>query len=321
MAVFSDGGLTSPDVYIGLSCICLSVICSLLNFLVFLNNFRKKSSVARNLFLCLSAADFITVWVILVPYSFQAFKGKDEECRGSSEKSCNEDYFKRFSDAKMSNKLQSIVSFMMVIASCHFTAFMAITRHCQIKDPFRPLKSKHILTAAFLSIAWGPVVLACSFLHTNREENKMYSGNLQQVFLAAENPQLFGLQFSWRSFTFMVGSGTAVLQIFSLFVSSLTIFELVRSVIKPTAVGRSRHNRKSTFRILVTNFGSFLTLLSWIVMVQRDFDQGLDNVSFKGCIYLLFSAVMVPPLLSTINPIIYLLFTNGCSLKLTVSPQ
>ena len=196
MAIFSEGGVTSPDFYIGVSSITVTVICTVLNFLVFLHNYHKKCSVARNLFLCLSAADLLTAWVILVPYSVQALKDKDEECQGITSKSCGEQYYMKFSEASLSNKLQSIVSYAMVIASCHITAFMAITRYCQIKYPFRPLKTKSILTAAFLSIVWGPIVLACNYLHkTDRVENKLYHINFQQVFLSSDLPQFFGIQF------------------------------------------------------------------------------------------------------------------------------
>ena len=320
MALFSEGGITSPDIYIGVSCITATVICTVLNFLVFLHNYHKRSSVARNLFLCLSAADLLTAWVILVPYSVQAFKERDEECQGMTSKSCGKEYYMKYSEASLLNKLQSIVSYAMVIASCHITAFMAITRYCQIKHPFQPLKSKYILTAAFLSIVWGPIVLACTYLHEiSLEKNKLYRINLQQVFLASDLPQFFGIQFTWTDYTILVCGGTAILQIISILISLMTIFELIKSVIKPAAEGGSRCNRKSTVRILVTNFGSFLTLMVWLVGTIRGYEDDKRKIPFDKCLNLFFSLVIVPSILSTINPIIYILFTNGWSLKLTVS--
>ena len=104
MAVFSEGGWTSPDIYIGISCICLVVICTVLNSLVFLHNYHKNSSVARNLYLCLSATDLLTAWVILIPYSVDVLKEKELECQNSEEISCNEEYFKRSDVANLFNR-------------------------------------------------------------------------------------------------------------------------------------------------------------------------------------------------------------------------
>ena len=100
----------------------------------------------------------------------------------------------------------------------------------------------------------------------------------------------------------------------------MTIFELIRSVVKPATEGGSRCNRKSTVRILVTNFGSFLTLIVWLIGTIRGYEDDKQKVTFDKSLTMLFSLMIIPSILSTINPLIYILFTNGWSLKLAVGP-
>ena len=112
MAVFSDGGVSSPDIYIAVSCICVIIVCTVLNSLVFCHNLQKKSSVARNLYLFLSAADLLTSWVLLGA-SLVDFLKEKEECRNSDEVTCNKEYFKRVADANLGVKLFSVISFIL----------------------------------------------------------------------------------------------------------------------------------------------------------------------------------------------------------------
>ena len=321
MAIFSEGGVTSPDIYIGVSCITVTVICTVLNFLVFLHNYHKRSSVARNLFLFLSAADLLTVWIILVPYSVHAFKDKDEECRDSIKKSCNEEYYKSYREADFWDKVLSVMSSSTIPGSTTITAFMTITRYFQIKDPLRPLKSKIIYAALFLSIAWGPLLLACSYLNIDAEINKLFSHNLQKVFLLAEKPQLFGQQLTWTNFLILVTSATFALQICATTLSFMTIYELFKSFIKPVAGGRPNRNVRTTLRILIMNFGSCLYLVGTMIFCSTDYDNGLASQALEKDIVTLLAGTVVPAVLSTINPVIYILFAGGFSITFTIKPQ
>ena len=135
MAVFSDGGVTSPDIYIGVACICIVIVCTILNSLVFFHNYQKKRSVARTLYLCLSATDIVSSWVLLGAYSANVLKEKEEGCKNSEEESCNERYFWEVVKANLGMKIYTIISFTMSLAPAHITAFLAVTRFLQIRYP------------------------------------------------------------------------------------------------------------------------------------------------------------------------------------------
>ena len=147
MAVFSDGGVSSPYIYIAVSCICVIIVCTVLNSLVFYHNLQKKSSVARNLYLFLSAADLLTSWVLLGASSVNFLKEKEEECRNSDEVTCNKEYFKRVVDATLGVKLYSVISYTMSLSPAHITAFLAGTRFLQIPSPFTTAKIRDLITA------------------------------------------------------------------------------------------------------------------------------------------------------------------------------
>ena len=59
MAIFSDGGTTFPDFFLFLLLVFIAVTSTILNSVVFLHNYRKAASIARTLYLGLSAIDLV----------------------------------------------------------------------------------------------------------------------------------------------------------------------------------------------------------------------------------------------------------------------
>ena len=302
MAVFSEGGWTSPDLYVGVTCICLVVLCTFLNSLVLVHNYHKSSSVARNLYICLSATDLSTAWIVLLPFSVNVLKIKDEDDLNRS-------------DASLSHKLHAVITWTINVAPNHITAFLALARYTQIKYPFRLLHTKHILTALVLSLAWAPLALSSSFLYVHQEEELYQVFELQAGILTAERTQFFGIQMEWRTLLFVVFTVTAILQLCAIVASLLTIYELVKSYLKPAAGVRRNHNTKSTLRIIITNFGSFIYVTSYVNSLLFE-DGDLNQFSLLEGVRMLVTTLILPSLLSTVNPIFYISFTSGCSFKL-----
>ena len=309
MAIFSEGGWTSPDCPIGIFCICLAILCTALNSLVFLHNYHKNKSVARSLYLCLSATDLITAWVLLVPYSFMVLKKEEVKCMD------NEDMMNKstsiIKEVNFSDKLLSLLCQTMIAAPSHITAALAITRYLQIKYPFRSLKTKIVLMAVFVTSFWQPAVVICYFLSPN--EFIKIKANIA-VIGATTNPRLFNLQVPWRVYSTISFVPTGVLQFLSIVFSLLTIYELVRSYLKPIGESPRSRNTKSTVRILLTNIGSVLTLLCYTVVVTGEYSPSNDrentHVMDQG-IRLLMGTHFIPAVVSAINPMIYITFAHG----------
>ncbi|KAL5247410.1 hypothetical protein ACHWQZ_G019324 [Mnemiopsis leidyi] len=94
MAMFSDGGLSSPDIWIALGIILTSILSLLLNPLVFRHNYSKRKSIARDLYMALSFADFLSCIVLPVTFCIRTLAPKEDLCQqlyGSE--FCQESYY------------------------------------------------------------------------------------------------------------------------------------------------------------------------------------------------------------------------------------
>ena len=316
MAIFSEGGWTTPDCPIGIFCICLAVLCTVLNSLVFLHNYHKNKSVARSLYLCLSATDLMTAWVLLVPYSVMVLKTKGNE--NEAEEIISGTVL-RAKNVSIYEKVLSAISQFIILAPSHLTAFLAITRYIQIRYPFRLLKIKMVLMALILSLLWAPSVVTCYFFSPNN-----FSKLLKQYAIigSVEKPHLFNLEISWRTLPTIIFFPTLILQFLAIGSSLLTILELVKSYSTPIGEAPRGRNTKSTVRILVTNVGSVISLLCYTTILAGNFVDRTDETNSLAVeIRLLVGVQLMPAIVSALNPVTYIVFAQGCSLKLKLRPE
>ena len=313
MAVFSEGGLTHPDVTVGVSCSLLLLTCTILNILVLLHNYHKKSSVPRNLFICLSVTDLLTPWILLLPLIFQVFRNSAAECEESGEMSCKGVFFKRRNLATWYNKLHSILVGHTILAPYHCTSALALSRYFQMKYPFRPLRSRNVLFGVFLSLLYFPVAISCFYFYPDNA-NSLYFAKFQ-IAIVADRFSLFGLKISQKQFLLAVNAVTLTFELSAMIVSFLTIYELVKSRITPEAGGPPNRKTRSTLRILITNFGSLIAIASVALVGTGD-----GSVQNEG-VRILATTLVLPCFMSTFNPVVYILFTSGCTLKLKLRPQ
>ena len=318
MAVFSDGGVSSPDIYISVSYICVIIVCTVLNSLVFVHNFQKKSSVARNLYLFLSAADLLTSWVLLGASSVNFLKEKEEECRNSDEVTCNKEYFKRVVDATLGVKLYSVISYTMSLSPAHITAFLAGTRFLQIRYPLHPLQLKYVISSLLITITWVPVVVGCAMFDvSDKEGNCKPIKGIPVPSAWSYCPRVLGIQIDSFGYFWFIIAIPVILQIGAMIASVLTITELVKVYLNPVSegAGKEENRIRSCSKILLTNLGSLIHVIVIIITafqsdVERDHGVTLGNV----ITYLMFQTV-IPSLISMLNPIIYIILTPNFKLK------
>ena len=319
MAVFSDGGVSSPDIYISVSYICVIIACTVLNSLVFVHNFQKKSSVARNLYLFLSAADLLTSWVLLGASSVDFLKEKEEECRNSDEVTCNKEYFKRVVDATLGVKLYSVISYTMSLSPAHITAFLAGTRFLQIRYPLHPLQLKYVISSLLITITWVPVVVGCAMFDVSDEEGCKPTKDILLPSAWSYCPRVLGIQIDSFGYFWFIIAIPVILQIGAMISSVLTITELVKVYLNPVSEGpgKEKNRIRSCSKILLTNLGS-LILVIVIMITAFQSDVGSDYSLGNVITYLMFQTV-IPSLISMLNPIIYIILTPNFNLKWTTS--
>ena len=311
MAVFSDGGSTSPDIYIGVSCIILLLLCTGLNSRVFYHNNRKQRSVARTLYLCLSAADLATSWVLLGVFTYHILEDSDSE-------ECTEDNCGVKNPSTLASKIYTLISFPVSFAPAHITAFLAMTRFLQIKFPLQPINLRYVIGSLLCTLAWIPIVVGSAmFVDTGQ--------NICGPFDHSTNPfswnfcpEILGLKLDSLGYYIAIILFTVVLQIGAMVASIFTTYELVNVYLNPVTenMGREENMIKGSMKIMLTNLGSFFHVLI-IVIAATESDVESDSLVTRrvAIIYLSFQT-FVPALISTLNPIIYIFLTNDCDLKL-----
>ncbi|KAL5259916.1 hypothetical protein ACHWQZ_G010137 [Mnemiopsis leidyi] len=317
MAVFSEGGVTSPDIYIGVSCICLLLLCTANNSRVFYHNYRKHGSVARTLYLCLSATDLISSWVLLGYISADTLKKKDEDCKTSTARECNEMYYWRSMNATLGVKINTVISFTMSFTPAHITAFLATTRFLKIKYPFLRMQTKHVILLLLLTITWIPSVVSCAMFIDSGQSR---CGPVKTTIVSyAWNycPIIFGLRVDSRGYYLLIIAVPVILQIGAMFTSILTTYELIKVYLNPVSesTGREGKRMKSSMKILLTNLGSFIHVLILTVTATMSNVKIDDHFPIgRAVTYVLFQTI-VPALISTLNPLIYILLTPDCDFK------
>ena len=78
--MFSNGGWTSPDIWLVLSIFLIAALSVVLNLLVFRHNYYKKRSIARDLFMVLSATDFVSSLVITIAVGSSIAAPIEKQC-------------------------------------------------------------------------------------------------------------------------------------------------------------------------------------------------------------------------------------------------
>ena len=319
MAVFSKGGFTSPDLYIGISCIVLTLICTGLNFVVFRHNYIKKSSVARTLYLLLSATDLATAWFLLAAYSVYIL----EECKPDDDGCGKPDYYRGARKSSTELAVYTIFSWTMSLCPAHITAFLAATRFFQIKYPLRRLKVKLVVSSLLLTVIWTPLAVGSAMLDVGGIDDPCSVPFRINILLSAWTfcPVVFGKRTGSRGLYLSMSTVGGILQIGAIAASILTIHELVKVYLNPVSESTRRNDKKarSSVKVLLTNLGSLIAV-SIIISTGTLSDKKFgDEVKPKEAISYLLLNTVVPAVISTLNPIIYIILTPGCTQKLGTS--
>ena len=291
MAVFSNGGVSSPDIWIVASIIFITLISTLLNPLVFKHNCQKKRSIARDLFMALSSADFITSIVMTTVASIGIISPKEKQCEVDHNITfCQQDYLKYNRTATMGERAIGGIMWTLVIFTMITSAVLAISRWYQISYPLRFFHRKAVEAALGISFICIAAYFHWCFLLGNLPDNpvvfKMYMQSVE--FLKYDNV-VFYLPFSLAIlFTFTSAMASAV-----------TVLNIFKS--KPAPGLRRIRSKKlrSSLKIALLNAGN----LVWIGSLMAKLAD-TENILLQ--MFLCFLSILQ----STYNPIVYVLLTK-----------
>ena len=312
MALYSRGGFTSPDIYIGVFSILLTIASILLNTLVFIYNYKKHRSVPRFLFMVLSGIDFATGLIVGTFISIQVLKGGEPLCEiEKEEKSCRE-------AREMILKIYGCVDFLLSQTPGFVAATMSICRFRQLRQPFRTISQNTVGWAIILYCFGVFIVLVCSM--TIKPDYFYFS---YHTFTPWFNEDAFGLGavdqsntkrrliiFSYLLVTWPTFPG----QLVSIVASALTVKHLMsnhqhksyKRGSNPKIRAHVQADKKSSIKIILTNAGGVIQTGYLFALCEVILD--LENLNTSTMV-MGFVMGVLPVFLSVLNPVIFIIFT------------
>ena len=271
--------------------IFIALISVLLNPIVFRHNFRKKtSSIARRIYMALSAVDFLSSIALATMFSYAILPPKEDQCiKELSPTYCQTQYYKYYRPASVREKAMACIGWSLTMISMSTTSALAISRWFQISHPLRIYSVRSVDTpVAGSGVLIALVKTGAIFIETP-EKPTVFKVNMQGASSVA-NKGFLG---------YVILALAVFMSSFSAAASLFTVLKLVKSEIVPGYERKRSRRIRSSLKVLLLNIGNVI----WIgVMTVRLF------IDRKSDTYLALQSLtsFLSLLQSSYNPVIYI---------------
>ena len=295
MALFSEGGVSAPDIWIASSIILIAVISVALNPLVFRHNYCKKRSIARDLFMALSATDFISSIVLTTFVSSGVLAPIEEQCKADHNSTfCNTEYYKYIRTATATEKACSGLMWTLAYIPMIIVATQAIARWYQITYPLRNLNKTAVEIALGVScLTW--TIFSHRFLFHD----------------SSTNPAVFKIAMQAVSHIYLnttMAYFPLILVISLTSISTIASAFTVRNIVKYDNLSENQQARRrklrSSMKIAVMNAGN----LGWEIVAIARFSLNKENDKTLYILQSLLTFLSIAQ--STYNPVVYFFLTD-----------
>ena len=294
--MLSNGGDSSPDFWILLTIIFIALISILLNPIVFRHNFRKKtSSIARRIYMALSAVDFLASIALGTMFSYTILPPKEEQCiKDYNRTFCDTHYFKYARPARITEKAMSSIGWSLTIISMSITSTLAVSRWFQISHPLRILSLKAVKTAVAGSGILIALIKTSAIFIESPEKPTLFKVNMQGASSTA-NKGILG---------YIILALAVLICSFSAAASLLTVWNILRSKVAQGNEEKRRKRIKSSLKVFLLNIGNviWIGVIGFRLLIDRKSDAYLALQSLTSLLSLLQSSY---------NPIIYVSLTRS----------
>ena len=323
MAIFSEGGTSSPDFPLMVCFIVLPLIAIPLNYLVLYHNYKKRSSVARTLFLILAGFDLIGCPYLAWRQAIGLWQPKDQNCFSSDQKDiCSERYYLYLRpNGTIPCAVYTAGMWLFTFGPIQITGILTLARLLQITRPLRHIRQSYIVTP--LLVLFTVKILQSAVFYIANWPNTAIFATYSQTCNPMLGTTLGGLYISRRLVVQIVGSANAIIQAVGVGSSALTLYYMAWRYFHPVS-STSPRSIKGTLKILLMNavsltsfilFGMMNVLYSAGLNLQpaRTWEDLIMNVGDRTlAFYILnYTAILVFPVVcSVLNPLIYLALTD-----------
>ena len=301
MAVYSNGGLTTPDIWLVISLVLIASVSCVLNPIVFRHNLKKKSSLPRDLYLALSATDFVSSIVLTSFFSYGILQPKEDSCRNNPNFNCENAYYAYYRPAEMWEKLISTTVWWLYFTPCLLTTVNALSRWYKIRYPFRRLPRNKV---EMLTVAICLIILSYYAVTTIHDPDPRYKTNLKMI-----------TQLAWNEYPLGIAGIEWVDEILGMMMtipataaSVMTIHRVFNSSEVPRSNEQPGKRKRSAVKVALQSAGSTLamTLVTGRVLILN------RNVP-RTFLHLLYHNVLVnflPILTSCYNSVVYVVCSD-----------
>ena len=304
MAVYSNGGFTTPDIWLVISLLLTASVSCVLNPIVFRHNLKKKRSLPRDLYLALSATDFVSSIVLTSFFSYGILQPKEVSCLSDprfNQSICENAYYAYYRPAKVWEKVMSILIWWLFFTPASLTTMISLSRWYSIKYPFRTLNRNKIevLTAVFqfLILAYYSV-----FIMNKSPQTKTLM--LMSIQLAFNSASFGHLDFELIDET--VGLTATILATVA---SIMTIHHVSRTSEVPRSNEQPGKRLRSAVKVALLNAGS--TLLMLLTMGRVIMNQQNLRKTYLFQVYHTIFVNVLPVFISSYNAVVYVLFSRS----------
>ena len=298
MALLSEGGLTSPDIWIAIMINIVALISILLNPLVCRHNFRKKRSIARDLYMALSATDFLSGLFLPITITIGILRPKEEQCYQDHDiHFCQNDYYKYNRTATIPEKVTGTVMWYFIYSPLIITSVLSISRWYQITYPLRILNRIAVVIFVVVLCLFYAIDLSYLLIFDSPKRQTLMQINIQTI--------LNSNQFSTDKLYIPVEEILALIPTsLSTIASVSTVCSIIRSPTIPGCLEMRAKRIKSTIKIMLLNAGSVVFIGSLVceIFIDRRSDRKLILQTLS---------LSIPILVSSYNPVIYILLTKS----------
>ena len=292
MALFSSGGVSSPDIWIVVLMLLVALIGAVLNPLVFRHNLKKRRSLPRDLYLALSSTDFLSCIILSTSFSFSILQPKEDSCwLEHNDTFCQEEYFKYTRTATLTEKAVGSVKWYLILTPFLITSVLAISRWYQIRFPLRPIRRAAVEVITASSCFFCAIYFSVNLFSDSPDNPTKMVMEVQSAYRFSDSGTI-------------VACVVMLLLVFSTTAASiLSIWRILGSPMISGSGNQPSRRLRSTLKITAMHAGSVFFMNFFVYMLV----DGPGKYRLTDTIALCF----LPIILSLYNPIIYCALTNG----------
>ena len=297
MALYSTGGTSIPDIFIVTYLLIVLLASLFLNSFIYRYNQSRPRNIASFLFKTQAVFELLSNMVIPINTIVVVLPEGETRCKQTGQ------FFGCGSKENVGwlDTIPTIIGYPLIIISPGITALLAICRYLQIIRPFMEIKLVLVKLTIVIFVGSTYAYLIVIFV-SHSIDDIQYTYVRQAVILISNDAVAL----------FVLGIAPyLIFELVAAIASILTVYHLYQTTKRALATQSEKNSRRSSIKIVLMNLNGFCGCMACVVALALGVKEGKDlyKRTKRNEIIEFACWILVPSLLSVINPIIFLLLT------------